>query len=115
MSDAGSIEFASDQRRGPGTVMRVPTRVGPFRTLDVIEITGWLEGERIDAEHRGVVRGSGSFALAERAGGTEVRWSEELEFPGWMGGALGALIARPVLRWIWTKNLARFEESLSSP
>lgn len=112
MADARAIEFEGNQRAGTGTLMKVPTRVGPFRTLDIIEITGWVDGERIDAEHRGVVRGTGSFALTEKAEDTELTWSEDLEFPWWLGGAIGAALARPVLRRIWMKNLARFEASL---
>ncbi|MDX1468601.1 MAG: SRPBCC family protein [Acidimicrobiia bacterium] len=115
MADADSITFAGDQTSGPGTVMRVPTRVGPFRTLDIIEITGWVEGERIDAEHRGIVTGAGSFALTDRPDGTLLTWGEDLRFPWWLGGAIGASIARPILRRIWANNLARFEKTLSSP
>ena len=114
MADAEKIEFVGDQRRGTGTVMRVPTRVGPFRTLDIIEITGWVEGERIDAEHRGIVKGRGSFVLAEQSGSTLIQWSESLQFPWWLGGPIGAAMARPVMRWIWARNLERLEQSLRS-
>ncbi len=115
MADAESVEFVGDRTTGPGTVMRVPTRVGPFRTVDIIEITDWADGERIDADHRGLVSGSGSFVLREHNAGTQVTWTESLTFPWWLGGAIGAALAKPILRRIWTGNLRRLEASLNAP
>ena len=47
MKDAVEIEFLGTKQAGIGTRMRVPTRVGPFRTTDIIEVTGWVDGESI--------------------------------------------------------------------
>lgn len=105
MADAESIEFRSAAHRGVGAVMEVDTRVGPVHTTDVIEVTGWVEGESIEVEHRGLVSGKGRFDLAPVAGGTRFTWSEHLTFPWWLGGPLTALLASPVLAWIWRKNL----------
>ncbi len=105
MADAESIEFDGDQRVGIGTVMRVKTVVGPLRTTDRMEVTEWLEGESIGVKHSGLVTGSGFFRLSPVAGGTRFTWTEELTFPLYLGGAITAFLAKPVLGFIWKRNL----------
>lgn len=113
MKDAESIEFATDKRSGVGTAMRVETRVGPFRTMDVLEVTGWKEGESIDVIHSGLVTGTGTLSVSRVNGSTRVSWVEDLRFPWWLGGPVTALFAKPVLAAIWRGNLERLEDSLS--
>jgi hypothetical protein len=55
--------------------------------------------------HRGLITGHGTFTLKKQGEGTEITWREQLEFPWWMLGPLGAYVAKPVLRGIWSKNL----------
>lgn len=106
MADAESVEFLTERRRGVGTRIAVLTVVGPFRTTDVMEVTDWVEGETIGVRHTGLVTGSGRFHLEATSGGTRFTWTEELTFPWYLGGALTAAAARPVLGWIWGRNLA---------
>lgn len=113
MKDAESIEFESESQRGVGTVMEVQTKVGPLRTLDILEVTGWNEGESIDVEHRGLVTGVGTLGVSLANGCTRVTWVEDLRFPWWLGGPITAFLAKPVLAAIWRENLERLEESLS--
>ncbi len=108
------MEFVTEQRRGKGTVAEVETRVGPLRTLDRIEVTGWIEGESIAVEHTGAVKGRGSFTVAQVGEGTLVELIEELSFPWWLGGRAGAWVAKPILGRIWRSNLMRLEGSISS-
>lgn len=112
MTDAESIEFVGDSRRGVGTVMRVETRVGPLRTTDVMEVTEWREHEAIGVVHRGIVTGSGRFQLTSLPGGTRLEWSERLSFPWWLGGAITAGAARPILRRIWHRNLTALQRRI---
>lgn len=114
MADAESIEFETEQRRGSGTRMRVATRVGPLRTVDVMEVTDWVEHRHIGVDHRGLVSGSGRFELTPMANGTRFTWTEELSFPWWLGGPVTAWIARPVLAWIWRRNLAGLKRLLEA-
>lgn len=107
MRDALEIEFLDESKAGVGTRMRVPTRVGPFRTVDVIEVTSWVEGRSIGVVHRGLVTGTGAFRL-DGDDPTVVAWEEELVFPWWLGGRLTAFFAGPVLRRFWEGNLRRF-------
>lgn len=108
MKDAVELEFLGAKQSGIGTRMRVPTRVGPFRTIDILEVTGWIEGESISVNHEGLVSGSGQFSL-DGDDPTVVIWEETLRFPWWMGGPVAAVFARPILRAIWAGNLRRFE------
>lgn len=107
MKDAVELEFLGAQRSGIGTRMRVPTQVGPFRTTDVLEVTGWVEGESISVDHEGLVSGRGQFTLDGDAP-TVVVWEETLRFPWWIGGPVAAVFAHPILRAIWAGNLRRF-------
>lgn len=110
MQDAGSIEFLTGQTSGVGTVMLVPTRVGPLRTTDVMEVVAWEDGRLIAVEHRGQVSGVGQFEVKPAANGTELEWEETLRFPWWLGGPVGAWLARPILKRIWRGNLGRLRE-----
>lgn len=112
MADAESIVFRSETRSGIGTVMEVRTVVGPFRTTDVMEVTEWEDGRAIGVRHRGLVTGEGRFELAPMAGATRFTWTEELTFPIWLGGPITAFLARPVLGWIWRRNLAGLKRDL---
>ena len=110
MGDAEAIEFLDSRTAGVGTRMRVPTRIGPFRATDVMRVIGWEERRLIEVEHVGPVSGVGRFEIQPSGSGTELRWSETLRFPWWLGGPLGAWLARPILRRVWLGNLARLRQ-----
>lgn len=114
MADAESIVFRSEQRQGVGTVMEVRTVIGPFRTTDVMEVTEWDEFRSIGVRHTGLVTGEGRFELTPMAGATRFTWTEDLTFPVWLGGAVTAFLARPVLGWIWKRNLTGLKRELES-
>lgn len=107
MSDAAAIVFEGPQRSGVGTRMRVATRVGPLRTTDLMIVTQWDEGKLMEVDHEGAVSGSGRFEIQPQDSGTRLIWSEELRFPWWLGGGLGAWVAGPILKRIWRANLGR--------
>lgn len=116
MQDAAEIRFLTDAREGIGTRFECDTKVGPFSLTDVMEITAWEDARRMGVRHVGLVEGRGEFTLAELAGGaTEFRWEEDLIFPWFLGGPVGAFFARPVLRLIWKRNLARLKRRLEAP
>lgn len=105
MHDAVAIRFTGSARRGVGTTFDCDTRVGPIRLTDAMVVTRWDEPQAMGIRHVGVVTGEGEFTLTPRGEGTRFCWTEQLGFPWWMGGPLGAWLARPVLRRIWRRNL----------
>jgi hypothetical protein len=111
MADAEKITFTSSTTRGVGTAFDCVTKVGPFRLVDRMVVTEWQPGRAMGIEHRGLIRGRGRFTLRRRRGGrTRFAWTESLVFPWWLGGPLGALVASPVLRAIWRRNLRRLKQ-----
>ena len=118
MSDAAEIRFEGPQREGVGTVFDCITRIGPIRITDRMEVVEWRECELMGIRHRGLVTGRGEFRLAGCSGPrgerhTEFAWIEHLRFPWQLGGPLGATAARPVLAWIWRRNLRSFSRLCS--
>jgi carbon monoxide dehydrogenase subunit G len=110
MADAEAIRFVSQDTEGVGTTFECDTRMGPFTLTDVMEITEWVDGKRMGVRHVGIVTGTGVFTLEPLGDtGTVFTWTEELTFPWWMAGPVGAAAARPVMRWIWRRNLARLK------
>ncbi len=108
MHDAVAIRFISDQKSGVGTAFLCDTKVGPIRLTDKMEITQWVPGKAMGVKHIGIVTGSGVFTLEPLNNGarTLFKWEEELVFPWFLGGPLGAFIGgKVVLRQIWKRNL----------
>jgi len=108
MADATAIRFLSSQSSGTGTRFECDTKIGPITLTDVMEITDWLPGQVMGVRHAGIVIGTGRFTLEHQGGAhTRFEWTEELEFPWWLGGPAGAWLGRPVLGWVWRRNLDR--------
>jgi hypothetical protein len=71
-----------------------------------MEITEWSPGQAMGVTHTGLVTGRGLFTLEPAGSGrTRFEWREQLVFPWWMGGPLGAFLAKPVLAWVWRRNM----------
>ncbi len=115
MADAERIEFTGATRRGVGTTFDCRTKIGPFRTTDRMVVTDWKPNRTMGIEHRGLFTGRGQFALAHLGRDrTRFTWTEQLEFPLWLGGAAGALAAKPILRRVWRANLRRLKALVES-
>jgi hypothetical protein len=111
MQDAVEIRFLTEQTEGPDTRFECDTEIGPISLTDVMEITSWEPERRMGVRHIGLVEGTGEFTLRELGPDrTEFRWEEDLTFPWYLAGPLGAFVSRPVLRRVWQGNLARLKE-----
>jgi len=109
MLDAVDIRFLTDQRRGIGTRFECDTVVGPFKLTDIMEITEWHPAKSMGVRHQGIVGGTGMFTLRASGSNTVFSWVEQLAFPWYFAGPLGATIARPVLKGIWKGNMRRLK------
>ena len=89
--------------------MEVPTRVGPLRVTDIMEIYEWIEGKRMGVRHVGRIGGWGRFELSGSHPASRITWVEQLRFPWYLGGALVKWLSRPVLHRIFRANLTRFQ------
>ena len=109
MHDATSITFTSTRTEGEGTTFECLTTIGPFRTTDRMEITSWRPAEEMGVRHSGLITGEGRFTLSpigSPAGSeTEFAWSEKLRLPWFFGSKFGEVLASPLLRWVWRRNL----------
>lgn len=117
MTDAQSINFTSSQHSGRGTTFECLTRIGPFATVDHMEITRWDPPRAMGVLHNGLVRGTGTFKVRTRwlrRRRTRFTWSERLRFPWWLGGGLTAWAATPVMWMIWKGNLAQLADLVES-
>ncbi len=116
MEDAVAIRFTSSTTSGVGTTFDCDTAVGPFRLVDHMEITEWDPARAMGVRHVGMVTGSGVFRLEPIDDGHRTRftWTEELTFPWWMGGPIGAAAARPVLGHIWRRNLVNLQSQVAA-
>jgi carbon monoxide dehydrogenase subunit G len=108
MHDAVAIRFQGEQTRGVGTTFLCDTKVGPIKLVDQMAITEWEPDAVMGVEHTGMVTGTGRFTLTPIDLGRRTRfeWAEELFFPWWLGGPIGAFIGgKIVMQAIWRRNL----------
>jgi uncharacterized protein YndB with AHSA1/START domain len=118
MHDAVAIRFTSEQTRGTGTEFLCDTKVGPIKLVDRMEITEWVPGQVIGVRHTGLVTGSGRFTLTPIDLGRRTRftWQEDLVFPWWMAGPLGAWVGGKIaLGPIWRRNLRNLRHLVEQP
>lgn len=110
MEDAVAVRVTSSQSSGVGTAFDCDTKVGPLRLTDKMTITRWDPAVAMGVRHVGLVEGEGEFVLtAVEDDRTRFTWTEELHFPWWMAGALGASVGGPVLKRIWVRNLTNLK------
>ena len=114
MHDADAIRITSARSTGVGTTFECATKVGPLRLSDTMEVVEWKERRAMGIRHTGLVTGRGRFTLRRRPGGTLFTWDERLRFPRWLGGPVTGLVAKPVLRAIWKRNLATLKEMVET-
>lgn len=118
MHDAVAIRFVTEQIRGTGTEFLCDTKVGPIKLVDRMEITEWVPGEVMGVRHTGLVTGVGRFTIEPIDLGRRTRftWAEDLTFPWWMGGPVGAYVGGKVaLRPIWKRNLRNLKRIAEAP
>jgi uncharacterized protein YndB with AHSA1/START domain len=93
-----------------GSSLRAVTGIGGFGAVDTMDITEWVPGARCGVVHTGaLVRGTAMFAVVPRPDGTSVFvWSEQLDLPFGILGALGWRVAAPAFELGLRYSLRRF-------
>ncbi|MCZ6615637.1 MAG: SRPBCC family protein [Chloroflexi bacterium] len=107
MTGIRSLEITSETTRGLHTTFRVVSR-GPFgtRVVDDMEYTEWVEEQALVVEHRGSVKGQGTFLLTPIELGTRLGWREEIRMPlGLLGELVFRLLYRRALRRTFKQDL----------
>ncbi len=112
MADALSIELTTQATSGVGTAFECVTKVGPFKTTDVMTVTEWEPPHVLAVEHSGSVAGTGRFTLEPTDDGTRLIWAERLALPLRFGGTLAEPAAKRVLRKIFKGDLHRLRAKL---
>jgi hypothetical protein len=116
MDDAVHIRFVDGQREGVGTRFECETKIGRLRTTDRMIVTEWNPERSITVVHQGRITGLGRITLrTRRHGSTRCCWDERITFPWWLGGPVAGLVAWPVLRRTWQRNLANLKRSFEEP
>src|SRR5438309_803770 len=83
MRDAARVTVLTPRREGEGVALGVLTRIlGIPLFTERLEVVGWEPPRRLRLAHRGFVRGFGEWWLEPAAGGTLLRWTEELSLGG---------------------------------
>jgi hypothetical protein len=107
MRDAADVRVVGDPREGAGARIAVRTRVlGAPAFTEPLEVTEWDPPRRLALAHRGFVRGAGVWTLAPEAGGTRLRWTEDLSLPIPLLGEAALVAYRPFLRRLMRGSLA---------
>lgn len=93
-----------------GSSLRAVTGIAGLGAVDTMDIVEWVPGVHCRVVHTGsVVQGTAMFAVAPRPDGTSVFvWSEQLELPFGIVGALGWTLGAPLFRLGLRYSLRRF-------
>lgn len=116
MVDIRELEVVSDQKRGVGTVIEATSALFGLPVVkDLIEVTAWEPGRRMDVRRETptagfgkiALRGTGSFALKSVEGGTMFIWTEDFRPPLGPLGELGfRLVVGPHMRRVLGRSIA---------
>lgn len=110
MVDARAVEVVSVHRAGVGVTLRCPTDLVGLVVQDVMRVTRWEEGRRLDVVHLGrVIVGTGGFELRDAPGGTtRIVWWEEIAPPlGAVGRWVGRRLVLPLVRRVFQRSLTQ--------
>lgn len=90
---------------GEGSVGEATVRIFGIAVTDRVTVTTWQPPTAFAIEHEGLFGGGGELRLRPGLDGTTtiVDWEEQL-VPPWLP-ALGWLMARPVMAWMYQRDL----------
>jgi uncharacterized protein YndB with AHSA1/START domain len=108
MVDATSVVVLGEQREGVGTRVRAVTRIAGIALTDVMTVTGWDPGRRLEVFHEGrPIHGVAWFALTPHEDGTRFEWVEDLTPPLGRLGEIGGRVLRAPIEAVLRKSLMK--------
>jgi uncharacterized protein YndB with AHSA1/START domain len=107
-----TVRVCRGDGRSVGSEVEALTGIRGIGVADRMRITVWDAPSRCEMRHLGaVVRGTGIFTVQPRGrDAATFEWTEQLELPLGVLGALGAPLIRPVFGWGLRLSLARFAD-----
>ena len=108
MVDATSVVILGEQREGVGTRVRAVTRIAGIALTDVMTVTAWEPGRRLEVFHEGKpIHGRAWFALTPHEGGTRFEWVEDLTAPLGRLGEIGGRVLRAPIEAVLRKSMQK--------
>lgn len=106
---ATSVATGADGGRGEGASFIARSGYGPLALVDPMTITAWDPPYRVAVRHDGnIVRGTGLFeVIALGDDRSRFVWSEELDIPLGVVGAIGFAIIKPLFVGLVVVSLGR--------
>jgi hypothetical protein len=105
---ATTVRATAGGGRGVGGRIEATTGVGPLGVVDRMEITAWDPPHGAYVRHLGwIIRGTASFEVRPRPGGSTVVWTEDLDLPLGAAGRIGFRLLRPLVAYGLRLSLRR--------
>jgi carbon monoxide dehydrogenase subunit G len=110
MLEATNFVVLSEEREGTGVIAEATVKIGGISTRDKVYVTIWEPSKRLGIKHDGWVSGEAEMLLTDLGErGTHIFWREELQPPLGFLGAIGLSLFRPLMRWIFNRDLRVLE------
>ncbi|MEO7803038.1 MAG: SRPBCC family protein [Actinomycetota bacterium] len=104
MTEASGFKVTSAHREGVGVTAVATIRIAGFHTTDAVQVIGWEFEKLLVIKHLGWVTGTGRMAL-DGDNTTVIRWTETLDPPWGLFGALGMRLLAPGIRRVFRRDL----------
>jgi len=107
------VRVVEGDGRSVGSRIEAYTGKRPLGVLDTMTITAWEPPHRVVVLHDGrLLRGPGEIVVRADGERSVLSWSEDLELPFGVLGALGWQASKPLVRWGFRRSLRSLAESL---
>lgn len=112
MDDVKDVRFTGTKHEGTGTTFDADTRIFGFTTTDHQLITQWVDRSQIVVAHQGMFGGHGTISIAQHSDETRCRVTrtEHIEFPWYLAGPVGEVIAKPALQAVWHSDMLSLKD-----
>ena len=105
MLEASNVRVTSQQREGVGTEVEARVRIGGIATTDSVRVVRWEPPHALGIDHLGWVKGRALIECIPTETGTRVEWTERLEPPMGVVGALGIRAFKPLMAKTFARDM----------